>query len=72
MSGAFTEATPEAHLIFDRFHVQRLAQDALEETRRDEVRAAADAGERKALESTRFPLLESPWNLTDVDILTLS
>jgi transposase len=42
LSGAYikavTEASPTATLIFDRFHVQRLAHDALDETRRDEVR----------------------------------
>jgi transposase len=43
MSGAYikavTEASPNAQIIFDRFHVQRLAQDAVDEVRRDEVRA---------------------------------
>jgi transposase len=38
---AVTEAAPRAHIIFDRFHVQRLAQDAVDEVRRDEVRAAS-------------------------------
>jgi transposase len=36
LSGAYikavTEASPAATLIFDRFHVQRLAHDALDET----------------------------------------
>ncbi len=31
---AVTEATPQARLIFDRFHVQRLAHDALDTVRR--------------------------------------
>ncbi len=31
---AVTEASPEARVIFDRFHVQRLAHDALDQVRR--------------------------------------
>jgi transposase len=60
---AVTEASPEAKIIFDRFHVQRLAQNALDEVRRDEVRAA-DPQEKKALKKTRWSLLKNPWNLT--------
>lgn len=61
---AVTECTPEAQLIFDRFHVQRLVQDAVDEVRRDEVRAAATDEERKQLKGTRWPLLKSFWNLS--------
>ncbi|MEZ6018236.1 MAG: ISL3 family transposase [Planctomycetota bacterium] len=75
MSGAFIaaveECAPNARLIFDRFHVQRLVQDALDETRRDEMRAAETKDERAALKGTRFPLQKSPWNLTDADHQTL-
>lgn len=34
---AVTERSPHAKLIFDRFHVQRLAQDAIDEVRRDRL-----------------------------------
>jgi transposase len=61
---AVTECTPEAQLIFDRFHVQRLVQDAVDEVRRDEVRAASTDEERKQLKGTRWPLLKSFWNLS--------
>ena len=37
---AVTEASPQAQIIFDRFHVQRLAHDALDQVRRAEVREA--------------------------------
>ena len=41
MSAAYVQAVesraPHAQLVFDRFHVQRLAQDALDELRRAEV-----------------------------------
>lgn len=76
MSGAYikavTEASPTAQLIFDRFHVQRLAQDAVDEVRRDEVRAASSEAERKQLKGTRWPLLKSFWNLSLFDSLRLA
>ena len=76
LSGAYikavTEATPAATLIFDRFHVQRLAHDALDETRRDEVRKAHGADAKTALKGTRWALQKSPWNLTDVEVQTLA
>ncbi len=68
---AVTEATPEAKLIFDRFHIQRLAQEALDETRRDEVRKAESKEEKAALKGTRWTLQKSAWNLTDADVQTL-
>ncbi len=75
LSGAYikavTEHSPGARLIFDRFHVQRLAQDALDETRRDEVRNARRAGDKAALKGTRWALQKSAWNLTDVEKQTL-
>ena len=59
---AVTEASPEARLIFDRFHVQRLAHDALDEVRRAEVREAIGK-DKKALKKTRWALQKNPWNL---------
>jgi transposase len=64
---AVTECSPHAQLVFDRFHVQRLAQDAVDEVRRDEVRAAATRDERKQLKGTRWSLLKSFWNLSFFD-----
>lgn len=76
LSGAYikavTEASPAATLIFDRFHVQRLAHDALDETRRDEVRKAQGKDAKATLKGTRWALQKSPWNLTDVEIQTLA
>jgi transposase len=68
---AVTEATPEAKLIFDRFHVQRLVQQALDETRRDEVRAATTQTDKAALKGTRWSLQKREWNLTNADVQTL-
>jgi transposase len=68
MSGAYikavTECSPQAQIVFDRFHVQRLVQDAVDEVRRDEVRAATSVDEKKQLKGTRWPLLKSFWNLS--------
>lgn len=63
---AVSEASPQAKIIFDRFHVQRLASKAVDEVRRDEVRSAEPA-EKKALKNTRWQLLKNPWNLTDFE-----
>jgi transposase len=60
---AVTEASPAAKLIFDRFHVQRLAQEAVDEVRREEVRNS-EPKDKKTLKNTRFALLKNPWNLT--------
>lgn len=75
MSKAYISAietmAPHARLVFDRFHVQRLVQNALDETRRDEVREAPTKEERKALKGTRWPLLMNPWKLSAENIETL-
>jgi transposase len=69
---AVTECSPQAQLIFDRFHVQRLAQNAVDEVRRAEVREAASDEERKKLKRTRWPLLKSFWNLSLFDSARLA
>lgn len=68
---AVTEKVPDARLVYDRFHVQRLMQDALDETRRDEVRAAESKEEKRRLKGTRWSLLSSPWNLSETGLETL-
>lgn len=68
MSGAYikavTEAAPNARIVFDRFHVQRLAHDALDKVRREQVRMLQDPEAQRALKGTRFALHKNPWNLT--------
>jgi transposase len=63
---AVKEAAPHAKLVFDRFHVQRLAHDALDQVRRGEVREATPES-RTALKKSRFALQKNPWNLTDIE-----
>jgi transposase len=64
---AVREAVPHAQTVFDRFHVQRLVHDALDEVRRAEVRDRVDSEERRALKHTRFALQKNPWNLNAVE-----
>ena len=64
---AVSESAPNAQIIFDRFHVQRLVHDALDEVRRAEVRTLEDAEERSTLKNTRFALQKNPWNLTKIE-----
>ena len=68
---AVTEASPKARLIFDRFHVQRLAHDALDTVRRQQWRAA-DPEDKRAIKGTRFALQKNPWNLSDIEYVRLA
>jgi len=57
------ERLPHARIVFDRFHVQRLASDALDAVRRS-LMATLDPRRRRALKKARFALLKNPWDLT--------
>lgn len=75
MSAAYVEAVsskaPQAQIVFDRFHVQRLVQDALDEVRRAEVRAL-EGTERHSLKKTRWALLKNAWDLSAAEHQKLS
>jgi transposase len=68
MSAAYIAAVhkgaSQARIVFDRFHVQRMAQDAVDKVRREQVRLLAGTDDAKILKKTRFALLKNPWNLT--------
>lgn len=64
---AIREAAPAAQIVFDRFHVQRLVHDALDQVRRAEMRGIEDPEEKSALKGTRWALQKRPWNLTEAD-----
>ena len=53
---------PHARVVFDRFHVERLASDAVDEVRRSEQRRL-DPEDAKALKGTRYALLKHPARL---------
>jgi transposase len=67
MSGVYKSVVARrashARIVFDRFHVQRLAHDALDKVRRQQWHAA-DAEDKTAIKGTRFALQKNPWNLT--------
>jgi len=70
---AVTTAAPQAQLVFDRFHVQRLAHNALDEVRRAEMREHGKATpEGKALKRSRWATQKNPWNLTQEERAKLS
>jgi transposase len=64
---AVQEHAPQAEIVFDRFHVQRLASDALDEVRRAQQRDLKGTDDECALRHTRYALLKSPWNLTALE-----
>jgi len=61
MSAAYESAVrvaaPQARIVFDHFHVARLANDAVDEVRRAQV-AALPPSERSSLKRTRWPILK--------------
>jgi transposase len=61
---AVEERLPGVQIVFDRFHVQRLASDALDEVRREQLREIRGTEEGRELFRSRFALLKNPWNLT--------
>ncbi len=70
---AVEECAPAARIVFDRFHVQKLVHEALDEVRRALVRALdADDPARKATKKSRFVLQKRPCNLTGADIFKLA
>jgi transposase len=62
-----SENAPQAQLVFDRFHVQRLAHDALDRVRRAQVSEVAGTEHAQAIKKTRFALQKNPWNLNDIE-----
>jgi len=69
---AIREHAPNATIVFDRFHVQRLVSDALDQVRRAQVRFVGLGEKGRAIKHSRFALLKNPWNLTRKDKQKLS
>jgi transposase len=61
---AVNARAPQAQKVFDRFHVQKLASEAVDTVRRQEVGLQGEAAEGRALKKSRWALLKNPWNLT--------
>ena len=69
---AVNECAPNALIVFDRFHVQRLVHEALDEVRRALVRELRGQEEAGVLKKTRFALQKRPWNLTGAEVFKLA
>ncbi|MFQ5691380.1 MAG: ISL3 family transposase [Gemmatimonadota bacterium] len=62
---AVEERAPQAKIVYDRFHVQRLASDAVDQVRRAQVRdLGVGTEEGQGIKGTRYALLKNPWDLT--------
>ena len=64
---AIEENLPNARIVFDRFHVQQLASDAVDEVRREIQREVKGSEEELALRKSRYALLKSPWRLSPLE-----
>ena len=56
---ATQSALPEATIVFDKFHIAKLAGDAVDQVRRQESKALAAAGDDR-LKGTRYSWLRNP------------
>lgn len=62
---AVRERVPDAQIVYDRFHVVKLLNDAVDEIRRNLMREFVDEPEiRKEIKGSRWSLLKNVWNLT--------
>lgn len=57
------EHAPHAQILFDRFHIVKHLNEAVEEVRRSEMRRLS-LKERVAFKRSRWLLLKNPWNLS--------
>jgi transposase len=58
------EYAPQAQILFDRFHIVKHLNEAVEEVRRSEMRRLSQK-EKVAFKRSRWLLLKNPWNLSD-------
>lgn len=62
---------PHALTVFDRFHLVRHLNDAVDKVRREMVQRL-QGEEKSTIKGTRYLWLKNPWNLTETERLTLS
>jgi transposase len=76
MAGGYIAAIQErltnTEIVFDRFHVQRLASDAIDAVRREQLRELRGTAEGRDLFGMRFALWKNPWNLSRAEHQKLS
>jgi transposase len=56
------EKAPQAEVVFDRFHVVKHLNEAVDQVRREEYRSLPPE-ERQEMKRSRFLLQKNPWNL---------
>ncbi len=61
---AIRERAPHVTVVFDRFHVQSLASNAVDKVRREQWRELQGLPEGQAIKNSRWSLLKNPWDLT--------
>jgi len=69
---AVLDHAPQAVIVFDRFHVQKLAGDAVDEVRRQVVHEAGDSEFARAIKRSRWPLLKNAEDTSKKDERKLS
>ncbi len=69
---AVLDHAPQALIVFDRFHVQKLAGEALDEVRREVMRGADDGDLKRAIKRSRWSLLKAADDVTEKDERKLS
>ena len=62
---AVLETLPTATIVFDHFHIAKLANEALNEVRRELVRNADDKDQAAKIKGTMWPLLHRTENASD-------
>lgn len=62
--GVIAKRATQAVHVLDRFHVAKLASDAVDRVRRDEARGLRERGKKPILKKTRWILLKNKMNLT--------
>jgi transposase len=63
---------PQAEIVFDPFHVVKLANEAVQDVRRTEARIRKGSDEADVLKGARWSLLKAPESLTRKERLRLS
>jgi transposase len=75
MSGSYAAAVkqvlPEADIVYDRFHVSKLLNEAVDQVRRGEHKTLMEQGD-ESLKGTRQEWLFNPINLTDARLESLA
>lgn len=64
---AIRQSLPNAQLVYDRFHVQQLANKAVDEVRRAEWQRLRGTEDAHRVKHTRWVLLRNPWNRTPAE-----